>query len=183
MPGRNISAWQWVGNDVLAALRRYPGKCLTSSQIIAIVVASINPAAFAESVRNEKARELARVFSEAYASEPELTYSIIGAVRAKWNDTGYIAARVHKRMTTEVWNTRPSLGLPGQLTCEAKAAAFLESNETANSLGAIKIARRRLPKSPGTLLISEALHSALHELKLRGFDVGDGNASPPQNVR
>ena len=174
-PKREIpsySAWQFVGNDALKALRGEPERTISSSQLIAIVVTAINPAALAESVKNNKARELARVFSGFYTAKPDLTLRLLKVIRKRWNDDS-ITAQVQKRLTTNVWFEKPKwkdgkLIDPGIMTSNVKDINVSQKQERT-----VQKARQRI-KPVQMLNITTELHQAFKTLKQLGLDVGTG---------
>jgi hypothetical protein len=168
----SYSAWQFVGNDVLKALRGEPKRTISSSQIVAIIVTAINPAALAASVKNNKARELARVFSDFYTAKPDLTLRLLQVIRKRWNDDSF-TSKVQKRLTTEAWFEKPQwkdgkLIANGILMQDAKDVNFDQDRDRT-----VQKARQRIRPVP-LLNITTALYLAMKELQHLGFDVGTG---------
>src|ERR1035437_8081100 len=107
------SAWEFVGNAVLRFIKRKQpdffgdsgivpvpdSRILGDSRIVAVLIMAINPAAFGEAVKNDKARELARVFADAYTADPELTLRLLELIRNKWQASS-VAAKVQKHVLT-----------------------------------------------------------------------------------
>jgi hypothetical protein len=179
-----FSAWEYVGNDVLKALQGEPPKTIGSTQLTAIVVVGINPKALAESIKNEKAHELARLFTDFYARKPDLTIRLLEVIRKRWENRS-LTARVQKHVTTKAWHVQPiwengKCIRPGVLTADVKDSVLqalltgeTEGEKMQNAYTARK-ARQRIKAPPLRLTITEKLHGALQELRERGFEIGSG---------
>lgn len=179
-----FSAWEYVGSEVLKTWKAWKAKPktpITGSQIVAVLTVAINPATLAESVRNVKAHELARVFGEFYAAEPELTLKLLGVIRKKWNDQS-ITAKVQRHLLSKAWHVRPIVKhhkwiQQGVFHHEVKDADLrvVVSPKESITLDAVKKARQRACPPVWRPTTSVELHNALQELRAQGLDVGLGS--------
>ena len=174
------SAWEYVGGAVLKAWTGDREIKTCGNQVIAVMVAAINPKALAESVRNKKARELARVFGEFYAVEPDLTLRMLRVIREKW-DSHSVTARVQKHLLTQAYHERPivkdgKFQKGGKFHHDASLGelSYAVSPKETITLDAVKKARKRAHAPAWRPWISRELNAALQELRGQGFDVGLG---------
>jgi hypothetical protein len=178
------SAWEYVWSVVLKALRGEPPNTIGTTQLTAILVVAISPKTLEESIKNEKARELARLFADFYARKPDLTIRLLEVIRKKWEDAS-LSARVQKHLTTKAWHEPPiwekgKCVSAGLVTAEVKDSvlhAMLTGQTEGDKMQkayAVRKARQRIKGPPFILTMSEALYNAVKELRERGFDVGWG---------
>ena len=186
------SAWEFVGSDVLRLLHDAPrlqmakkGDLVSGSEQVAVMVAAINPAALAVSVRNESTRELATVFTGFYAKYPELTLRLLDVIRKRWNEDS-ITAKVQRHILTKSWHQRPIVkdgnwiqeGIFHHDASDTDVQAVVidpkKRLKKVTDASAVKKARQRIRLPAQRPFISVELNSALRELQTRGFEVGLG---------
>jgi hypothetical protein len=166
-----FSPWEVVGTDVLKAIEGEPEhSIITGNSLVAVLMVAIYPGTLAKAVRNRKAAELARCFSDFYAEKPELTLRLLLLIRDKWNDDT-IAAKTRKHILVSPWHDRKT----GLLTRDAKdtaiQAAIVDPKQklTDPSAQAIKKARQRIKPPAWRPAITVELNAALQELKELGL--------------
>jgi hypothetical protein len=183
-----FSAWEYVGNEALKVLQREggnPGDHVSGSQMVAVMVAAINPAALSESVRNDNTRELADVFTECYSIKPDLTLRLLLAIRKKWNDQS-ATAKVQRHILTKPYHQRPIVkdgkwiqqGVFHHEATDTDVQAVVVGSKQklakAAEASIAKKARQRIKLPSIRPYLSQGLNAALQELRTRGFDVGLG---------
>jgi len=149
------------------------------------MVAAINPAALAESIRNDSTRELATVFTGFYAKKPELALRLLDVIRRRWNDES-VTARVRRHLLTKPYHQRP-LVMDGKwiqegifhheatdIDVQADVIGSKQKLRKVTNASAVKKARQRIRLPSRRPSISLKLNSAIQELRARGFDVGLG---------
>ena len=184
MPRSDIklySAWEYLGPDVMKVINREsekPGyKPIGYWLVHSVIIVALNPSTLQASMTIPGAGELSKLFAEFYADRPDLTIELMTVIRAKWND-GSIAAKVRKECLTKVWHTRPSRGVRGEFTTDAKDDSIrfkVDPRLKPEATGAVRKARQRVTAPTQERFgITPELRAALRVLRDHGFDVGDG---------
>jgi len=181
-----FSAWEFVGNDISKAVADWEGEPqnIAGNDIVAVITVAICPRALEESLKDEKVRELSKVFAAFYATYPDCVLHLIEVARKRWNDDS-VTARIQKHLLTKAYHARPIMkdgrAQQGEFHHEVKdtdtQAAVIGAKqklEKASDPDAAKKARQRIQEVDWRPMISPELNGALQELKARGLNVGLG---------
>lgn len=161
-----FSAWNYVGPAVEKEIRNEPPASIASSELVAVMVVAICPAALAESVKNEACRELATRFSMFYQRRPDVVLRLLATIRKVWTDTTP-AARVRRHILTQAWTQDTVTNAQKEIVIAAELKLKLSAVKWAMQQARVKLPSFR-PK------ITRELLDALVELRRLKYDVGLG---------